>query len=400
MATNLELRRLKTEKNYYLAEKILRDIINFNTPDKSTIEQLYGAEKASIILNNIQKYLNDNKSALRIPREHNINAPTEIYHARGTVEKNKNFQKIHSALLRYELPEMSDLKIFYGNYSENVYKIIKTYEELNLKRKCELCAATHLNRVGAVAYQLKMDEIGFFKYSTVAFIHDSIEDLLDFGDFKKTGGIDIKKYKKFLDDYIPPELQQSVMMLTNNYNFIFNYIVYKLYESDKAISLKNILLILEKLVKQKLEDLNIHIEKMLMLLSNKIIEENILENAKWECYKNLYLSGIAESSKELNDFRIFEIKGIDLSDNAHGKEALSVEAKIRNTNKNVLWGILGYSMQSSWAPLNNHIQEIIEDALLSAEVIILNDLLHKQSSQDFVMSSLYKINKLEPIFYI
>ena len=164
--------------------------------------------------------------------------------------------------------------------------------------------------------------------------------------------------------------------------------------------MKNILHILEKLVKQKLEDLNIYVEKMLRLLSNKIIEENILENAKWECYKNLYLSGIAESSKELNDFRLFEIKGIDLSDNAHGKEALSVEAKIRNTNKNVLWGILGYSMQSSWAPLNNHIQEIIEDALLSAEVIILNDLLQKQSSQDFVMSALYKINKLEPIFYI
>lgn len=400
MIYNIELLRLKSEKNYVLAEKFLKDVINHKNPDISLLEQLYGVEKAHIINSNIQKYLNDNRTVQRIPREHNFEAPTEIYNARAAVEKNKYFQKIQSALLNYELPSINDLKIFYGNYAENVLKILKTYEELNLKRKSELNAATHVNRVAGVAFQLKLDEKGFFKYSTVALMHDTIEDLLDFGNSRKSKDIDIKRYKDFLNDFIPPELQQSVKTLTNHYNFIFNNIAFKLYENDKAVSMKNILTVLEKLLKQKLEFLGYYVEKMYQLLSNKIIEENIIENVKWECYKNLYLSGIVESSKELNDFRLFEIKGIDLSDNAHGKESLSVDAKIRNINKNVFWGILGYNIQTNWAPLNNHIQEIIEDSLLSAEVLIMSDLLQKQSSQDFVMSALYKINKLEPTLYI
>jgi hypothetical protein len=400
MIKNQEMQRLRGEKNYFLAEKVMKNIIHHRCPDNATLEQLYGYEKAGIIRNNIEIFLNDNSSSSRIPRDHNYNTPSEIYNARTQVEKNRSFQKIHSALLKYELPEISDLKVFYGNYSDMVLKIIRTYEELNLKRKCELFAATHLNRTGAVVYQLKMDDEDSYKYSTVAMMHDSIEDLLDFGDFRKTKGLDILKYKKFLNEFIPLELQQPVKMLTNHYNFIFNFIIHKLDESDKSINLKNILAVLEKLLKKKLEDLHIYVEKMFELLSNRVIEENILVNARWECYKNLYLNGIAESSKRIDDYRIFEIKGIDLSDNAHGKGSLSVEGKIRNINKNVLWGILGYNLHSSWIPLNNHIQEIIEDALLSAEAIILSDLLQKQSSQDFVMSALYKIKKLEPIFYI
>ena len=44
-------------------------------------------------------------------------------------------------------------------------------------------------------------------------------------------------------------------------------------------------------------------------------------------------------------------------------------------------------------------EEIIEDALQSAEALILYDLLQSQSSQDFIMSALHKIKKLEPVFY-
>jgi hypothetical protein len=65
----------------------------------------------------------------------------------------------------------------------------------------------------------------------------------------------------------------------------------------------------------------------------------------------------------------------------------------------MLWGIIGYGMQSSWKPLNDKIEEIIEDALQSAEALILNDLMQLQSSQDFIMSALHKIKKLEPVFY-
>jgi len=230
-------------------------------------------------------------------------------------------------------------------------------------------------------------------------LHDAVEDLLDYSKLSRNSKIHINYYNYFLDTYIPKDLQQSVRILTNHYNFILNYIIERLKSEDKSVSIKNILRLLEKMLKLKLGNLNEYIEKMYKLLNYFEPEGELIENAKWECYKNLYLKGIAEACKNYDDFRLFEIKGIDLSDNAHGKGALSTDAKIRNMNKNMLWGIIGYKLQSSWKPLNDKIQEIIEDTLQSAEALILNDLLQNQSSQDFVMSALHKIKKLEAVFF-
>jgi hypothetical protein len=100
-----------------------------------------------------------------------------------------------------------------------------------------------------------------------------------------------------------------------------------------------------------------------------------------------------------DDYRLFEIKGIDLSDNAHGKGSLSIDARIRNINKNILWAVIGERFNSTWKPFNDHLAEIREDALQSAQYIILNDLLQPHSSLDFMMSALLKIEKLKEVFY-
>ena len=84
----------------------------------------------------------------------------------------------------------------------------------------------------------------------------------------------------------------------------------------------------------------------------------------------------------------------------HGKDALSLDGRIRNINKNVLWAKLGLQMKSTWIPLNNHIRENLEDSYVAADIIILNDLLEPQSSLDFVTSSLHKFSKLQEVFYV
>ena len=137
---------------------------------------------------------------------------------------------------------------------------------------------------------------------------------------------------------------------------------------------------------------------------NEIIEdfdedENYIQELRWKFYKDLYLNGIANESLQNDNYRIFEIKGIDLSDNAHGKDALSLDGRIRNINKNVYWSKLGFNMKSTWVPLNNHIRENMEDAYESAELIVLRGLLEPQSSLDFVTSSLLKFSKMEEVFY-
>jgi hypothetical protein len=399
MWINNDLKRLSREPNYKLAYEVFLSIISKSCPDVTLLKKLYGEKKANIIFENIRNYFIKEKRKILIPRKHNYSAPLEITNARKEIEKDKHYQKIQSALLQEVLPAKSDLINFYGNYADFVFNIIDVYKRLNLKRKCELNAATHLSRVGAVVYQLKMNDEGTYKYSTIAMLHDAVEDLLDYSKLSRNSKIHINYYNYFLDTYIPKDLQQSVRILTNHYNFILNYIIERLKSEDKSVSIKNILRLLEKMLKLKLGNLNEYIEKMYKLLNYFEPEGELIENAKWECYKNLYLKGIAEACKNYDDFRLFEIKGIDLSDNAHGKGALSTDAKIRNMNKNMLWGIIGYKLQSSWKPLNDKIQEIIEDTLQSAEALILNDLLQNQSSQDFVMSALHKIKKLEAVFF-
>ncbi|MCX6164602.1 MAG: hypothetical protein NTU73_07020 [Ignavibacteriae bacterium] len=399
MWINSELKRLSREPNYKLAYDVFSSIISKTCPDINLLKRLYGEKRANIIFDNIRNYFIREKRKILISRIHNYENPLEIINARRKIEKNIHFQKIQYAILQNELPSKSNLEIFYGSYTDFVFNIIDIYKRLNLKRKCELNAATHLSRVGAVVYQLNMNDEGTHKYSSIAMMHDAVEDLLDYSKLSKNNKIHIDYYNSFLDDFIPKDLQQPVKILTNHYNFIINYIVERLKDKDKSVSIKNILLLLEKMLKLKLGDLNEYIKKMYNLLSYFEPEGDLIVSAKWECYKSLYLNGIAEACKNYDDYRLFEIKGVDLSDNAHGKGALSTDAKIRNINKNMLWGIIGYRMQSSWKPLNDKIEEIMEDSLQSAEALVLIDLLQTQSSQDFVMSALHKIKKLEAVFY-
>ncbi|TRZ52427.1 hypothetical protein D4R99_02755 [bacterium] len=400
MVTNPDLEKLKLDKNYKLAYQVFHDILSSRCPGQSLLDRLYGTEKAVIIRRNIKEYLENNSDNKRILRPHNTVAPGEIAGARLEIEKNKSYQEIHSSILSNKYPDKKYLREFYGTYAEEVLKIIYLYVQLNLKRKCELNAAAHLSRVGAVVYKLKLNDKDSFRYSTIAVMHDSIEDLLTLTTASDGKGLDYFKYQNFVDKFIPAELQIPVKILTNHYNLFFKYINQKLENEDKALNKKYLLKELESLNKQDIGELKVYTEKMYNLTSNCEIEENVADTVKWECYKNLYLDGIAEATKINDDYRIYEIKGIDLSDNAHGKGALSTEAKIRNINKNLMWGIKGYGMHSDWQPFNNHIEEIIEDSLLSAEQIIMSDLLQPYSPMDFMVSALLKIKKLESVFYI
>lgn len=397
---NSDIELLKSQKNFKTAFSILQDILNGRCPDLPLLEKLYGGKKSKIIQSIIKEYLVGADLKNRIVRATNDDAPMEIALARREVENDVNYQKIHASILLNKVPEVKALEIFYGEYAPFVRKIMGLYSQLNLKRKCEISASSHLNRVGACVFQLKMNDTGKYNYSSTAVLHDSIEDLLRLTTSKDGKGIDADKYNAFIEEYIPRDLQNGVKILTNHYNLIISFITEKLKEEDKAFSRKNILAELYTIEKQKPVELIKYVSKMIELISKIEVDENELDTIKWECYKNLYLEGIAHSTILKDDHRIYEIKGVDLSDNSHGKGSLSIDARIRNINKNLMWGIKGYAMQSSWKPFNDHIEEVVQDALFSAEFIILNDLLKPDSSMDFMMSTLLKIEKLENVFFV
>jgi hypothetical protein len=401
MGSKLDLERLRKDKKFEKANELLQCIIERHCPDNKLLEGLYGARVVKELKNIIEIFLKNNQKYFLIPRKHKLNAPTKIYDARSAIESNKIYREIHTSLLMNKLPEIKHLNYFFGNYSECINNIFDLYIRSGLKRKCELPASTHLNRVGAVVFQMGMNDPNSYKYSTIAVLHDSIEDLLDYALDDDGIPLGILNYKNFLVQYLPVELQSSIKILTNHYDIIIKFIVDKLKIEDKSISKKNILSVLKFLSDLKLEELNVYIDKMTDLIDSTDLdkENDLIIAAKWACYKNLYIDNIAESSNKRDDYRLFEIKGIDLSDNSHGKDALSIDSKIKNIVKNTLWGKKGFALHSTWLPLNQHIEEILEDSLYAAEFIVLKDFLEEQSSLDFVMSALYKFEKLDLIFY-
>jgi len=112
------------------------------------------------------------------------------------------------------------------------------------------------------------------------------------------------------------------------------------------------------------------------------------------------LAGLYKNAKNITDFRTFEIKSIDLADNAHSSGALSMEEKLKNIQKLCIWASYGFSLQTNWQPTNNFIQEVFEVALECSKNLVVKDLLEPISKPDFFASALYKIEELRPVFYI
>lgn len=397
--TNPDILLLNLNKNFPIAYSILQDILNLRCPPKELLSQMYGDDKSEMLHIIIEDFMKTYGLYNIIPQVHNFDAPQDIVLARKEVERNLTYQKIHSQILMNELPEKKLLEKFYGSYSTYVHTVIEKYLKMNLKRKCEISAASHLNRVGAVVFQLRMNSEERYDYSTVGIMHDAIEDLFKFEKDENTGKADIEKYNEFIKRYIPEDLEKHLKILTNHYNLILDYIIKQLDIKEASITIKSIQEELKGFFDIENEEISIYALKLQELLETFKYEKNLLDELKWECYKELYISGILGSIKTEKDHRIFEIKGVDLSDNAHGKGSLSIDGRIRNIKKNHKWAMKGSEIQSTWIPFNNRVKEVKEDALQSAEHLILSDLLQSDSSMDFMMSALQKIKKLEDVFF-
>lgn len=403
MISRFEYHLLEKSGNFYLASEILECFKNRTAPSSSLLQQMYGVYKAETINREISDYFSENKIPEdKEPRPHDYDCPVEISNARRALEEDKHYLNVQHYLLKNQVPELLDLTMLYGKYSEYIREIYDKFNILGLKRKCGLPASSHLNRVGGVSVKLNFNLPGCYEYSAVAAIHDAIEDLFPILLVGNEHVYDFSRYKEFMDKYIPENLQHPIRILTNHYNMIVSNMVRHFKNNDIVINKKNVMEHLETLMSREFDKLDIYIRQMheILLGDNFDKEKDIIEHIRWRCYIELYLQGITKSSISSKDFRLFEIKGVDLSDNAHGKDALSLDGRIRNIKKSVNWANYGYGMHSSWKPLNNHIQECMEDSYLSSEVIILKDLLRPQSSMDFIMSSLIIFSKLEEVFYV
>ncbi|GAB1441906.1 hypothetical protein MASR2M39_07410 [Ignavibacteriales bacterium] len=400
MRYSREIAQSISDHRYQTAKTILEEIKHGNTPSEKLLTDLFPPDLVKIVKDDFELFIANNSLPNKKVRQHIDSAPTDISDARSKAEKMPSFQALHSALLTRRKPDAKILKEFYGEYDEFALTVFEMFRHYGMFRKCGLPSAAHLNRVGAISSIININDPGSKLYSAIAVGHDLIEDMLykAVDEFGVHYGFD--RYDEFIHNFIPEELREGIAILTNHYDLIIKYVIEFLDERGVGINNGTILYALETLMTGDHQLLSKYAGKTITVLNGLPPETKNLDEIRWVCYKDLYLKDIAQLSKKVDNFRFFEIKSFDLSDNGHGIGSLSMDARMKNLLKQEAWAREGYLFQTEWDPINRRIMELHEDILVFAEYFVIRDLIEYQSIQDFLFSALHKIKSLEKIFYI
>jgi hypothetical protein len=244
-----------------------------------------------------------------------------------------------------------------------------------------------------------MDREGDAHYAAIAALHDMLEDLLEVATAPDGRPYGVSRYRAFLDRYIPQELHLHLKLITNFYDLLLHDIRVDLEARDRTFNRHNLMAGLESMYDTSPMDIHPYLEKLHYEVEGADLGGDALGAAKWLCYRDLFIYDMAVYSHGAADYRTFEIKAVDLSDNGHGREALSLSSRVRNICKQQVYVTFGQRLQSTWHAMNDRVEELQEDALVHAEHMILADLLEYQSSQDFLVSGLHKIPALQSVLF-
>jgi hypothetical protein len=399
MRFNSNINRLAGDDRYNAAQDVLHAILHTRIPAREPMLLLYGSTFAETLTAMIGQFLETQTDGFGTVREHNPSASTSISDARSRVEASPQHNRLQSSLLFGCVPDREELEPFYGKFAGCVRDILGLFIEFGLKRKCGISSTAHLNRVGAVVREMQLDDEGESVFSAVGVLHDALEDLLEVATDDSGHVYGIARYHEFLDHYFPLGLHEHLKLITNFYDLILHEMRRMLEREDRFTSKSNLLDTLESLYSSSNIELHPYLEKMHYVLDGSELGTDVFSAAKWLCYKELYISEMAIYTHGAADYRTFEIKAIDLSDNGHGRDSLALSSRIKNLIKQQVYAAYGRRLESTWHPLNDRIEELQEDALVHAEHIIIRDLLERQSVQDFIVSALLKIRSLRPVFF-
>ncbi len=381
------------------AFEILDSIRQMTVPSASALRGLYGDQKLDILQRNIAAFMELNRGMFGLPRQLSGNAPKKVVLTRDCIEKEQAFQEVQSSLLFGRIPAMEHMEVMYGGYAGAVIKLYKVCSTLGLKRHCGLPSVAHMNRVGAIVHYLPMDDPGSFTYAAAAAMHDGIEDLLNRAEHPDGKVHGIGRYREFIDTYIPAELQDKVKALTNHFDLLISHVEGQLRAERLFVDQENFKTVVAKTYEGNNMDLHPYIEAMYYRLDHTKVAEPVIDEVKWLFYKESYLKHLARNAHNSSDYRIYEIKGIDLSDNGLGRGALSLSSRIKNIIKHQAWIDNMRRLKPTWPPIIEMMDELQAEIIRDAEIMIVRDLIERQSSQDFLLSALLKLRKLKTVFY-
>ncbi len=400
MRYNNSIQRMRQEPRYENARRVFEAMMHCTRPDMQDLVALYGPQHGQVMIGVFERFIELHDGGFGARRLHVEKASTEISDARSLVEESIDYQRLQAKVVFGELPDAQELEPMYGPYAGQVRDIIGMFIEHRLSRKCGISSVAHLSRVGAVVRRLGMDNDGGHVYTTVGLMHDTLEDLLERVPDEHGEPYGVHGYQRFLDRYTAPELHRHLRMVTNFYDLLLTEAEKLLKKQDKFVSRENLLRVFEDMYRIQRVDIHPYLEKIHYVLEDAVLGDKGIVQAKWLCYSELYIREMAMYTHSAGDYRTFEIKAIDLSDNGHGREALALESRIKNLIKHQSYATFGSMLNSTWHGLNNRVAELQEDALVHAEHMVIQDLLQRQSYMDFAVSAMHKLMALRSILFL
>jgi hypothetical protein len=398
MRYNDEILGLKKSPKYKYARIVLDSLLNRQIPDEKILKKLYKKSYKKIIQFS-ERFIREGYGS---PRLHDFDAPMLISDARISIAKDKTFQTIHHELLDFKVPEKKHLEKFFGIYADSVALSYRLFIQQKKVRKSGISMSCHHNRVACTFFELNKDNPDVKWYSSVAALHDFIEDLMYNLKDEYGNRYTIENYQEFLDKMIPKELQDAVKLLTNHYDMILKYVDYHLDRRGKRFNKENVLEFLKLLDYQAYKELKDFIVRTINIIESSPYEEtsskDYLEDIKWKCYTGLYIPEIVNMSYKDSAHLVLLIKLVDLSDNNHGLDSMDQTSKIKNIRKSVITSDLIATLDTARF-LEPYIREIKEDALVKAEHFVIKDFMHIESCQDFFVDALVKIHRMKDVFY-
>lgn len=398
MRYNDEILGLAKSPKYKYAQAVLHSLLKREIPDEKVLRKLYKRSYKKILQFSERFVAEDYGPA----RTHDTSAPQTISEARLKVANDRTFQYIHHELLDFKVPDTKHLRKFYGKHADAVSLSFGLFIEGKKLRKSGISMTCHHNRVACTFHELDKNNVEVELYTSIAALHDFIEDLMynlmDMSGNRYT----IASYQQFLDRLIPADLQQPIKLLTNHYDMILKYVDYHLDRRGKRFNKPNVLEFLKQLDYQAYDQLKDYITKIINLIETSPDEErsskDYLEEIKWKCYTGLYIPELVSISYKDMEHMLLMIKMVDLSDNNHGLDSMDQSSKIKNIRKSVITADLIMKLDNV-SMLEPFAREIREDALVKAEHLVLRDLMHQESCQDFFVDALVKIHRMQDVLY-
>lgn len=400
-----------------LSELMLLDVLKAKMPSISVLTELYGRDNLQIVVEILLDFI-DHKAFPYIDSGKKVRpladiTQSELYKKQKEAQSTFFYQNFEAHLNKWDLPEKEEIQDFFGEYTDIVLKNFKAFNDLKKTRSCDLPYTKHLLRNVVMAHVIGFDNNSGKPsnyYKTVWALHDSVEELVySIRDEKGRMKYGLDKIPQFLDDFIPTEMQEDVLMVTNKSDLILKYLDSKNYSLR---SKQEMMYGLNALLKSKKYDyLRSDVLKMKDILKKANIpsgRDAFFEDAKWEFYDKIFINDLGEQAYKTDHLALFEGKGIlDLFDNYVGRHARKLEDRRRSIQKMERWvrkseKLLERARNEGrrYEFFERKVLEAMNHANYGAREMLINYLAQPMSNIDHLRSALVSIEQFKRILYV